>query len=168
MSQNKKKSEQPFEAEEEISVETSAPEESEDPKVQEYLNMAKRVQADFDNYRKRSYEAMQNIRFEGIVSVLEKFLPCLDSIAKAKEMIKDESVLEGIDMIEREMKNALYNLEVEEIEALGKEFNPKLHNVIAVVQDKNSENNTVVNVAQAGYKLKDRIIRYAQVVVNKL
>ena len=136
-------------------------------KIEEYVNIAKRVQADFDNYRKRSYDAMQNIRFETIVSVVEKFLPSLDSIDKAKTMITDDVVLEGINMIEKQMKTALYNMEIEEIPAKGEQFNPKCHNVIAIVNDNSLEDGIVTEVTQAGYKLKDRIVRYSQVVVNK-
>jgi molecular chaperone GrpE len=82
-------------------------------------------------------------------------------------MIKDKKVLEGLDLIEKELKNSFKNLEIEEIESKGQHFDPKYHNVVAIKQDNTLEDGIVIEVYQAGYKLKDRIIRYAQVVVNK-
>lgn len=132
-----------------------------------YLEVAQRVQAEFDNYRKRSADIVRVARQDGIVDAVTKLLPSLDAVQKAKTMIKDDSVLEGINLIEKEIKNSLKTLDVEEIESKGEHFNPKYHNVLAVKYDNSLEDGIIVDIYQAGYKIKDRIIRYAQVIVNK-
>lgn len=82
-------------------------------------------------------------------------------------MIKDKAVLEGIELVENNIKNSLKELEVEEIEAKGQQFDPNYHNVVAVKKDNLLDEDKIIDVYQAGYKIKDKIIRYAQVVVNK-
>ena len=134
----------------------------------EYLEMAQRIQADFDNYRKRSLETIKNARIEGICEAVSKMFPAIDAIEKSKNMIKDEKVLEGMNMIEKELKKSLSNLGIEEIEVLGKPLDPNLSNVVAVISDNSLEDGVIAQVYQAGYKLNDRVLRYAQVVVNKL
>lgn len=132
-----------------------------------YLEVAQRIQAEFDNYRKRSADIVKIARQDGIIDSVNKFLPALDAIQKAKTMIKDDSVLDGVVLIEKEIKNSLKNLDIEEIESKGEHFDPKYHNVIAVKYDNSLEDGIIADVYQAGYKIKDRIIRYAQVIVNK-
>lgn len=132
-----------------------------------FLVMAQRIQAEFDNYRKRSVEISKNLKQDGIIEAVGKFLPAIDAIKKAKTMIKDKSVLEGVLLIEKELNNSLKTLEIEEIESQGQHYNPKYHNVIAVIEDNSLEDGKIMEVYQAGYKIKDRIIRYAQVIVNK-
>jgi len=134
----------------------------------EYIEALQRLQAEFDNYRKRSADIVKNARIDGMIDALAKIFPAIDSIEKAKLMIKDEKVLEGVLMIEKELKNSLKNLGIEEIDVLGKPLDPKLANVVAVTNDNSLEDGVIAQVYQAGYKLKDRILRYAQVVVNRL
>ena len=69
--------------------------------AEEYLNLARVIQADFDNYRKRSLEQIERARIDGISSTVEVLLPSLDAFKKVKENVKDEHTLEGIDMLER-------------------------------------------------------------------
>lgn len=132
-----------------------------------YLELAQRIQAEFDNYRKRSTDIVRVARQDGVIDAVGKILPALDSIQKAKTMIKDETVLEGVNLIEKEIKNSLKVLEIEEIVAEGQQFDPKMHNVIAVKYDNSLEDGIITDVYQAGYKIKERIIRYAQVIANK-
>ena len=133
----------------------------------EYLELAQRIQAEFDNYRKRSADIVRTTRLDGIIEAVTKFLPSIDSIAKAKGMIADPKVLEGIELIEKELKNSLKALNIEEIEAEGKVFDPNFHNVIAVTCDNSLEDGVITNVYQAGYKINNKVLRYSQVVVNK-
>ena len=134
----------------------------------EYLEMAQRIQAEFDNYRKRSNDILKSIRIDGVIEAVNKFLPALDSIKKAKTMIKDEKVLEGIDLIEKEFNNSLKSLNIEEILAENEIFDPKFHNVVAVKNDNSLDDGIITDVYQAGYKIGDRVLRYSQVVVNKI
>ncbi len=133
----------------------------------EYLELAQRVQAEFDNYRKRSADIVRVARQDGIIDAVVKILPAIDSIEKAKPMIRDKKILEGVELIEKGLKNSLKSLEIEEIESKGQHFDPKYHNVIVVKTDNSLEDGVITDVYQAGYKIRDRIIRYAQVVINK-
>ncbi len=132
-----------------------------------YLEVAQRVQAEFDNYRKRSADIVRIARQDGIIDAVTRFLPALDSFKKAKTMIKDDAILQGINLIEKEIKSSLQTLEIEEIKSEGQHFDPKEHNVVAVKYDNSLEDGIIAEVYQAGYKIRDRIIRYAQVIVNK-
>ena len=133
----------------------------------EYLNLAKHVQADFDNYRRRTIEDLKKAKFDGQVSVIEAFLPCLDTFTEAKKNITDENVLKGVEMIENSILETLKNLGVEKIEAVGKVYDPHLHNAIAVMKDGSKENDIILAQYQAGYKFNDKVIRYSKVIVNK-
>lgn len=134
----------------------------------EYLELAQRIQAEFDNYRKRSSDIVRTARNDGIIDAVTKFLPSLDAIKKAKQMITDEKTLEGIELIDKEFTNSLKALGIEEIETSGQHFNPSLHNVIAVKTDNSLEDGVITDTFQAGYKIGDRVIRYSQVIINKL
>lgn len=132
-----------------------------------YLNLAKQIQADFDNFRRHSREEVDKARLYGQVSVIEAFLPCLDTFKEAKKHISDESVLEGVTMIENKILDTLKTLGVEKIEAIGEKYNPHLHNAIAVMKDEEKENDIILDEYQAGYKYKEKVIRYSKVIVNK-
>ena len=132
-----------------------------------YLLLAQQVQADFDNFRRRSREEIERARTSGQVSVIEAFLPCLDTFKEAKKLITDESVLQGVEMIENKILSALKDLGVEKIESVGQVYSPHLHNAIAVMRDESKENDIILEEFQAGYKYKEKVIRYAKVIVNK-
>ena len=133
----------------------------------EYLNLAKQIQADFENFRRHAIEDIKQARLSGQASVIEVFLPCLDTFKEAKKSINDENVLKGVEMIENNINEALKSLGVEKIPTVGEKFNPHLHNVIAVMKDENKENDIILEEYQAGYKFNDKVIRYAIVSVNK-
>lgn len=139
----------------------------ENDKNNQYLNLAKQIQADFDNFRRHAVEDIKKSRLDGQISVIEVFLPCIDTFKEAKKSINDENILKGIEMIEENILNALNNIGVEKIDSIGKKFDPHLHNVIAVMKDENQENDIILDEFQAGYKFNDKIIRYAKVIVNK-
>lgn len=134
----------------------------------EYLNMARIIQADFDNYRKRSIESIRQAKIDGIVSAVEVILPSLDIFKKAKQMIKDTNALKGVEMVESEIYNSLETLGVEKIETKDCKFNPNLHNALAVVEDNTKPDGVIIEEYQAGYKMGEKVIKYSQVIVNKL
>lgn len=134
----------------------------------QYLQMAQRLQADFDNYRKRVAEQLDLQREEGKKSVIEVFLPCLDTFKEAKKSIADEKVLSGVNMIENKIFAALKTLGVEKTPSIGQKFDHNLHEVIAVLRDESKENDIILDEYQAGYTLKGKVIRYSKVIVNKL
>ena len=134
----------------------------------EYLNLARVIQADFDNYRKRTAESIKQAKLDGITQAVEIFIPCLDVFKKAKEMISDDNSRKGIEMLETQIRSSLKELGVEKIETIGKQFDPNIHHCLMVMEDKTKPDNVVLDEYQAGYRLGDKIIKYSQVIVNKL
>lgn len=128
----------------------------------QYLNLAKQVQADFENFRRHAIEDIKQAKINGQISVIEVFLPCLDTFKEAKKSITDENILKGVEMIESKINDALKSLGVEKIDSIGQVYNPHLHNVIAVMNDQDKENDIILDEYQAGYKFNDKVIRYAK------
>ena len=83
-------------------------------------------------------------------------------------MIKDASALKGIEMVEAEMLSALSKLGVNKIEAKGAMFDPNLHNALSVMENKDYKDGQIIEEYKAGYTIGDRVIRYSQVIVNKI
>lgn len=137
-------------------------------RAEEFGNLVVRMQADFDNYRKRNAELNKKQKEDGMVEVIEKVIPVLDVLKQAITMIPDEKVAEGIKMIYRQISEMLSNLGVSEIPALGEQFDPNLHNAIMQVKVKDPDKvNMVVEVFQKGYRMGERIIRHSVVKVAK-
>lgn len=139
--------------------------------LEEEENRYLRLQADFDNFRRRSRldaEAAQKYRAQSLVADI---LPALDNFERALQVnTADEqtiSVLQGVEMVYRQLVEALQKEGVEAIESVGKTFDPYEHQAVMQVEDDEYEPNTVVEELQKGYKLKDKIIRPAMVKVNQ-
>lgn len=125
------------------------------------------LRADFDNYRKRSREESAKAVEKGNVEVLEKIIPIIDVVEQAITMIPDENVKKGVEMIQGQLAMLLSSYNVEEIEAKGLEFDPKIHEAIMQVDGKEEDSGKVADVFQKGYKMGDRVIRCAKVTVVK-
>lgn len=136
-------------------------------KSDEYLNLARQIQADFENFRRHAIEDIKQAKIAGQASVIEAFLPCLDTFKEAKKSISDENVLKGVEMIEQKIKDTLADIGVQKIESVGEKYNPHVHNVIAVVNIADKENDIIVDEYQAGYVFNGKVIRYSKVIVNK-
>ncbi len=133
---------------------------------EELSNLVNRMQADFDNYRKRVNENNKKLKEDGVCVVLEKLIPELDVLKQAIQSITDERVAEGVKMIYRQILDILTAFGVEEIPALGMQFDPNLHNAVMNVKTTDpSKLNMVVEVFNKGYKLGDRILRHSVVKV---
>ena len=139
-----------------------------DCKETEYLELAQRIKAEFENYKKRNAEIAEQSKISGIISVITKLLPALDGFQKAKEIIKDEDVLNGVIMIENQINKVLEDLGIKKIEAVGKEFDPNFHNAVLADNDANYPDNIVLEELQTGFMLNDKVIRYSVVKVNRL
>jgi molecular chaperone GrpE len=140
-------------------------------KLQEMEHRYLRLHADFDNFRRRTrleFEAAEKYRAQSLVTDI---LPALDNFERAlkieAEDEKAKSILQGMEMVYRSLVEALKKEGVEVIEAVGKPFDPYLHQAVMQVEDSNYEPNTVVEELQKGYKLKDRVIRPAMVKVSQ-
>lgn len=133
---------------------------------EELSNLVNRMQADFDNYKKRMNENNKKLKEDGICSVLERLIPELDVLKQAIQSITDPKVAEGVKMIYRQVLDILTAFGVEEIPALGQQFDPNLHNAVMQVKAPDpSKAGMVVEVFNKGYKLGDRILRHSVVKV---
>ena len=131
-----------------------------------YLNDLLRVQAEFDNYRKRMISALSDARKDGFIDAIEGFLPALDSFKMATEYIQDKNTLMGIKYIEKGILDTLSKMGVEEIVAEG-EFNPELHQAIDTDGSADVPSNHIVKEVAKGFTYKGKVIRYSQVIVKK-
>ena len=136
-------------------------------KANQYLEMAQRLQAEFDNYRKKSENLVQAARLDGKIEAVGTLIPSLDSFKQAKKVITDAKILEGVELIEKDILTALAEIGVEKIECVGGKFDPNFHNALATQNNPDLEDEIIIDEYQAGYKIKDKIIRYSQVIVNK-
>ena len=141
--------------------------EHDNDKSEEYLNLARQIQADFENFRRRTIEDLKQARFSGQASVIEAFLPCLDTFKEAKKSISDPDVLKGVEMIENKINDALAQIGAEKIISIGEKYSPHIHNVIAVLNVADKDDDIILDEYQAGYVLNGKVIRYAKVIVNK-
>ena len=142
--------------------------EAEKNKAAEMTDSARRIQAEFDNYRRRMNDNSRRVRDDATAEVLVKIVPVLDTIAQALKMIDDEKVAGGVKMIGDEITKLLGSYGVTEIEAEGKEFDPKLHEaVMQMPAETEEQKDTVKEVFQKGYKMGDKVISPARVIVNK-
>ena len=133
-------------------------------KMEEYKDLAQRTQADFDNFRKRNAEAVKQARLEGGNDVVVSMLPVLDTVEIAINMISDDATKSGVQLIQKKILEVFSKYGVKEIEALGKEFDPKFHNAIMQVEDADNAGK-VVEVLQKGYTRDGKVIRYSMVKV---
>ncbi len=125
-----------------------------------------RVAAEYDNFRKRSVNDRLNAVADAQSKVIAEILTVIDNFERAMEAeCSDENYKKGIEMIFRQYTDILEKLGVTEIEALGAEFDPNVHHAVNQVEDENFGENTVCQVFQKGYKLGDKVIRAAMVVV---
>ena len=132
----------------------------------EYLKDMLRIQAEFDNYRKRMTTALGEARNDGFMDAIEQFLPALDSFKMATDMITDKNTLMGIKFIEKGIIDTLSKMGVEEIDTNGK-FNPELHQAIDTEDAQDFESGDIIKVASKGFTYKGKVIRYSQVIVKK-
>ncbi|MBP0970097.1 MAG: nucleotide exchange factor GrpE [Oscillospiraceae bacterium] len=122
--------------------------------------------AEFDNYRKRTDREKGESVSLGVAAALEPMLPVYDSLALAAEAeCSDETFKKGVEMTLQTFRAALEKLDVREIDALGKPFDPKFHNAVMSETVEGAESGTVTRVLQRGFTQGDRVIRYAMVAV---
>lgn len=141
--------------------------ESSEEKMNEYLEMAQRIQAEFDNYRRRNLDIVQKSKQEGIVQAVTELLPILDTINSAKRQIVDENMAKSIELIYKQTLDCFANLGVKKIEAVGKPFDPNIHNAIMAEEVKGVEPDMVLDEFQEGFEINGKVIRHSVVKVSK-
>lgn len=139
-------------------------------KRDEYLAMAQRVQADFDNYRKRNASLRTEVADDAVRDAVKEVLPSLDNLeralAAAKAAGEAGSLYTGVEMTLRGFEEALKKLGMERVEAApGTAFDPEKHNAVMHIEDETYGESVVAQVFQAGFMLGDKVIRHAIVQV---
>ena len=135
--------------------------------VDQMKDLAQRTQAEFMNYKKRVAKEMQDISTFANESIITQLLLVLDNFDRAIESEKDNDTpfLQGVIMIKKQLEDTLFKNGLEEIDALGQDFDPNFHH--AVMQEEADEKNKVLEVFQKGYKLKEKVIRPSMVKVSQ-
>jgi molecular chaperone GrpE len=161
---------QALDVEHELPASTEADQELERLKTERdslYDRLA-RLQAEFDNFRKRQWREQQEFRDYALVDALKSLLPILDSFERA--LAHDgggEEFRAGIELIYRQLQDTLAKLGVTPIPAQGQRFDPNLHQAVQMVETTEAKDNHVIEELQRGYKIKERLLRPAMVRVAR-
>ena len=164
-------------------VENKEPVEKQEKKVEVYKNQdpeivrlkeeldnttdrMKRIAAEFDNYKKRNAKEKDMLYGSILGDIVNSLLPVLDNLEKAANaQTADESYKQGIDLVLKQFIEMLESFGVKQIESVGKEFDPELHEAVSMVQDENLGEKIIKEEFRKGYKIGDKVIRHAMVVV---
>ena len=137
-------------------------------KTAEYLAMAQRVQADFENYRKRNESVRADAFADGRRDVAAAMLPVLDNLERAVDAAADsadEALKNGMGLVLKQMTDIYQKLDVTPIDRKGERFDPNLENAVLQGTAEEGEPGTVCQVLQKGYRMGDRVLRHAMVKV---
>lgn len=138
-------------------------------KVDELEDRVKRQMAEFENFRKRTDKEKTAMFETGAKSVIEKILPVVDNfergLAGLSEEEKKQPFAEGMAMVYKQLMTELDKLEVKPIEAVGCEFDPKLHNAVMQVESDEYESGIIAQELQKGYTYRDTVVRHSMVAV---
>ena len=128
-----------------------------------------RAVAELDNYRKRTVRMRAETRDEILRDILLQVAPILDNLRRAlrQETQEAELLKQGVELICGQFNDVLKGYGLTEIEALGQPFDPEVHEALAEVPDDEHAPGTVIEEMEKGYKLNDKVVRYARVVVSK-
>jgi molecular chaperone GrpE len=134
----------------------------------EAVDHLKRVAADFDNYRKRAARDQESLVARAHERLVKELLPVLDNLERALEAAEqheEAKLADGVTLVARELRSALEREGLREIEADGK-FDPHVHEAL-LTQPSEAEEGSVIEVLQKGYRLGDRVLRPARVVISQ-
>jgi molecular chaperone GrpE len=139
--------------------------------AESYLDDLRRLQADFDNYRKRTLREQTARAASASQALVTRLLPVLDNFelaVSAAEQSRDfDRMLKGVEMVFGELRQALEGEGLVRIEAEGKPFDPERHEAVIAVEEEDTEPGTVVDIVRAGYELRGKVLRPAMVKVAK-
>ena len=135
-------------------------------KLSEQEDKFLRLAAEYDNYRKRTAKEKEALWADVKADTAAAFLPVYDNLERAlKQETADEAYKKGVEMTMNQLREVLSKLGLTEIDALGKPFDPNLHNAVMHVEDESLGENTVAEVFQAGFMLGEKVIRFSMVKV---
>lgn len=134
--------------------------------LEEKEDRIKRLMAEFENFKKRSDKERTNLYSSVMGDVVTALLPVLDNLEKASQAeTKDEQYKSGIQMVLTQFKEVLKNNGVTEIEAVGKKFDPSIHEAVSLVEDKTLGEKEIKEEYRKGYMIGDKVLRHSLVVV---
>ena len=142
----------------------------EDEKYKALEDRYLRLLAEYDNYQKRTTREKEARYADALIDTVSAFLPVLDDLERAlgieTKCEETEKFKSGVEMVQKKMREVLYKLDVEEIKAVGEEFDPNIHNAIQHIEDENITENTVTEEYMKGYIYKgSRVVRHSMVKV---
>jgi len=128
-----------------------------------------RLQAEFDNYRKRSARENSEFRDYALADTAKSLLPAIDNFALALKNsgANPDDFRKGVELIHKQLQEVLQKMNVQRINTQGQPFDPRLHEAIEMVESNDAEDNHVLEELQAGYRIKERLVRPAMVRVAK-
>ena len=174
MSKEKTKKENPQETAEEVETQEAAeaeevkeetPEEKLTKELEAQKDMYLRLRAEYDNYRKRTSQEKLNIYADATAKAVEELLPLADSLIAAMNTTTAEADTKGIELVSNQFFSCLEKLNVKAFGEIGDEFNPEFHNAVSMTENPDLGKNAVAAVFQKGFKIGDKVIRPAMVVV---
>jgi len=139
-----------------------------DAKLAEQNDQYLRVCAEYDNFRKRTAKEREGVYADAYIDALTQILPILDNLDRAAAYSTEDSenpMAKGLELTRKSFVETLEKMGVTEIEALGKPFDPNLHNAVMHVEDENAGENEIVEVFMKGYIRGDKVLRYSMVKV---
>jgi molecular chaperone GrpE len=143
--------------------------ENKSQEAQENFNKFLRMQAEFDNYKKRTAREKEELYITSLEKVMKELLPIVDNMERALASFRttglDSSYADGVDMIQKQLFSVLEKNGLKEIQAEGQDFDPNIHHAVMQVEGTKEEENKVKAVLQKGYYLGSRVIRPAMVQV---
>ena len=140
-------------------------------KKEEYFSGWQREKADFINYKKKELERLEEIMFAAKESIFMEMLPVMDNFYLAEKNIsekdKGDKIVKGLLLIGKQLGKIIKDMGIEEIESVGKKFNPLIHEAVGEIEDKSAEPGTIIEEVEKGYQLGERVLRPAKVKVTK-
>ena len=140
-----------------------------DEKIEELTDKVIRQMAEFDNFRKRTEKEKSQMYEIGAKDIIDKILPVIDNFERGLAVVpedkKDDSFVQGMEMIYKQLMTTLEGAGVKVIEAVGQEYNPDFHNAVMHVEDDEVGENIVVEEFQKGYMYRESVVRYSMVKV---
>jgi len=134
--------------------------------LEETTDRLKRLMAEFDNFKKRSAKEREGLYNSLLSDIVSSFLPVVDNLEKAvNSNTEDGGYKQGVELVLKQFMDVLNSLGVKEIEGIGSTFNPEYHEAVSLVQDENLGEKEIKEVFRKGYKIGDKVIRHAMVIV---
>ncbi|MCM8528580.1 MAG: nucleotide exchange factor GrpE [Lentisphaeraceae bacterium] len=140
--------------------------------IAELKDTVLRTRADFDNFRKRTQRDIADARAYGKISTIEEFLPIFDTFKMAMQAANMDNadlqtLLAGMNMIQNQFNQSFSSLGVDEIDAVGAEFDPTVHEAVSEEHSDDKASGVVLSQHRCGYKMGEKLIRAATVIVSK-